>query len=277
MLLTAKAQVTVEVTLPQNNFLPGESLVAGVRITNRSGQKLHLGAEEDWLRFDVESKDGSVVAKVSEPEVVGEFDLDSMRVATKRVDLAPHFNVSQLGRYSITATVKIKAWDRELASSPRPFDIIHGAKLWEQDFGVPRSETATGVPEVRKYILEQANYLKGQLRMYLRVTDGSGGRTFRVFPIGQMISFSRPEAQVDKSCNLHVFYANGPHSFSYNVFNPDGDLTARDTYEFTASRPRLRVDDEGQISVTGGARRGTASLESAANPAPLAAPNKPKP
>jgi hypothetical protein len=55
-----------------------------------------------------------------------------MKVATKRVDLAPHFNLNQLGRYAIIATVKIKAWNRELASSPKMFDIIHGAKLWNR-------------------------------------------------------------------------------------------------------------------------------------------------
>jgi hypothetical protein len=274
-LLTAHAQVTVEVTLPQNQFLPGETLIAAVRITNRSGQKLHLGAEQDWLRFDVESRDGSVVAKRSEPMVAGEFELDSMKVATKRVDLSPHFNLTQLGRYSIIATVRIKTWDRELASVPRPFDVINGAKLWEQEFGLPRSETATGSPEVRKYILEQANYLKGQLRMYLRVTDGTGARTLRVFPIGQMISFSRPEAQLDKGSNLHVLYANGPHSFSYNIFNPEGELTSRDIYDFASSRPRLAINDEGEIAVKGGARRVTASLESTATPP--ATPDKANP
>src|SRR5690348_13831372 len=97
-LSAAHAQVTVEVVLPQKEFLPGETLLAAVRITNRSGQKLHLGAGEDWLRFDVESKEGSVVAKLSDPDVAGEFDLDSLKVATKRVDLAPHFNITQLGR-----------------------------------------------------------------------------------------------------------------------------------------------------------------------------------
>jgi hypothetical protein len=261
-LLSAQGQVTVEVTLPQGQFLPGETLVAAVRITNRSGQKLHLGADPDWLKFDVESREGSVVAKISDPDVIGEFDLDSLKVATKRIDLAPHFSITQLGRYSITATVKIKAWDRELASAPKSFDIIHGAKLWEQDFGVPvRSEHADGSPEVRKYVLEQANYLKGQLRMYLRLTDSSGSRTFRVVPVGQMVSFSRPEAQLDKFNNLHLLYANGPRTFSYSIFSPDAALTSRDIYDLTASRPRLKVNDEGEISVLGGSRRVVASLK----------------
>ena len=37
------AQVTVEVTQDQDQFLPGESMPTAVRITNRSGQSLRLG------------------------------------------------------------------------------------------------------------------------------------------------------------------------------------------------------------------------------------------
>jgi len=266
-LAPAWGQVSVEITLPQEQFLPSEALMAGVRITNRSGQKLRLGAEVDWLSFGVESRDGSVVAKLNDPPVLGEFELDSSKVATKRVDLAPYFTLLKPGHYSVTATVKIKSWERELTSPPKGFDIIHGAKLWEQDFGLPASTSSTNSsPEVRKYILEQANYLKGQLRLYFRLTDGSGLRSLRVFPIGQMISFSRPEGQVDKACNLHVIYANGPHSFYYTVFNPDGDLLARETYDYVSTRPRLQANNDGKIFVTGGVRRLTAKDRAAEVP-----------
>jgi hypothetical protein len=254
----AGAQVTVEVTLPQEQFLPGEAIIAAVRVTNRSGQRLHLGAEKDWLSFSVESRSGFVVARVGDVPVTGEFDLDSARVATRRVDLAPYFTLSQPARYSVTATVKIPAWDREISSPPKGFDIIHGANLWEQEFGVPAAPGDTNAtPEVRKYILQQANYLKGQLRLYLKLTDASEDKSFRVFPIGQMVSFSQPEGQVDQSSNLHVLYANGPHSYSYTVFNPDGDLVVRETFDYTISRPRLHMDQDGKISVSGGARRFT--------------------
>ena len=267
-LIPAGAQVSVEITLPQDQFLPAETLVAAVRITNRSGQKLHLGAEEDWLTFGVESRTGSIVAKLSDPPVAGEFDLESSKVAIRRVDIAPYFTLSQSGRYSVTATVKIKGWDHDLTSPAKSFDIIHGAKLLEQDVGLPLTPGTTNTPpEVRKYILEQANYLKAQLRLYLRVTDASGSRTLRVFPIGQMISFSRPEAQVDNLSDLHVLYANGPHSFSYTVFNPDGELVTKDTYDYISSRPRLRVNLDGEISVAGGVRRRSGKELSANKPA----------
>jgi len=274
----AVAQVTVEVTLPQEQFLPGEAIIAAARITNRSGQKLHLGAEKDWLSFSVESRGDFVVAKLGDVPVTGEFDLDSAKVATRRVDLAPYFALTQPARYSVTATVKIRAWDREISSSPRSFDIIHGANLWEQEFGVPAAPGDTNAtPEVRKYILQQANYLKGQLRLYLRLTDASEDKSFRVFPIGQMVSFSRPEGQVDKSSSLHVLYANGPHSYSYTIFNPDGDLVGRETFDYATSRPRLHVDQEGKISVVGGVRRFTPKDLPAAKPAVAEPPAAPEP
>jgi hypothetical protein len=73
----ATAQVTVEVTMAQEQFLPGEALPVAVKITNRSGQLLHLGTEANWLTFSVESADGFVVIKNSEVPVLGEFELES--------------------------------------------------------------------------------------------------------------------------------------------------------------------------------------------------------
>jgi len=254
----ASAQVTVEVTQDQDQFLPGEAIITAARITNRSGQTLRLGAEDNWLTFSVESGDRGVVPKSGDAPVTGEFLLPSSKVATKRVDLAPYFSASIPGRYSVVATVRIKDWDREVSSPPRKFDVIEGAKLWEQEIGVPGSASATNsTPEVRKYILQQAHYLKTQLRLYLRLTDASGAKVFRVRAIGPTVSFGQPEPQVDKFSNLHVLYQDRPHSFNYTVFNPDGDVLLRQTYDYMDTRPRLQPDGQGKISVAGGSRRVT--------------------
>jgi hypothetical protein len=257
-LSSAYAQVTVEVTQDQDQFLPGEAIITAVRITNRSGQTLRLGAEDNWLTFSVESREREVVPRTGEVSVTGEFLLESSKVATKRVNLAPFFAADVQGRYSVVATVRIKNWNREITSQPKKFDIIEGAKLWEQEIGVPQSDGSTNqTPEIRKYILQQANYLKSQLRLYLRLTDASGAKAFRVFPIGPMVSFGRPEPQVDKFSNLHVLYQDRPHSFNYSVFNPDGEVILRQTYDYVNTRPRLRPDGEGRITVAGGLRRVT--------------------
>ena len=275
-LFPASAQLTVQVLQDQEQFLPGESLQTAVRITNRSGQTLRLGKEDNWLTFSIESPDGLVVNRLGEVPVAGEFVLESSKMATKRVDLMPYFALNQPGRYSIIATVRIPAWGDQAISQPKNFDIIQGAQLWQQEFGVPKKATDTNViPEIRKYILQQANYIKGELRLYLRLTDATGERTFRVFSIGRMLSFSRPEPQLDKLSNLHLLFANGPHSFNYVVFNTDGELLARQTYDYSNnSRPRLRPDEDGKISVTGGSRRITANDFPAPEPLSVQAPQK---
>ncbi len=253
LLSSAWAQVTVEISQEQQRFLPGESLKVAVRITNLSGQELHLGADEDWLTFSIESTEGTVVPKLAEAPVAGAFTLETSKVAIKHVDLAPYFMLAQPGTYQVVATVKIRDWKRELTSPAKSFDVIQGVKIWEQEVGVPHSGTPEE-PELRHYILQQANYSRGQLRLYLRVTD-SYGKTLRVTSLGPMVSFGRPETQVDRSSQLHVLHQVKGSIFSYTVFDLDGDLTLRQTYDYSDSRPRLRLDDEGNIKVLGGLRR----------------------
>jgi hypothetical protein len=263
----AGAQVTAEVVLDQDQFLPGEALPAAVRITNRSGQTLRLGAENDWLTFSVEAPDNAVAPKIGDVPVKGEFVVESSQRATKHVDLAPYFALGRPGRYAVMASVRIKDWDHEIISSPKNFYVIEGTKLWEREFGIPNTVGATNAaPEVRRYILQQANYLRGELRLYLRVTDVSGARVFRTVPVGSLLNFSRPEAQLDKVSNLHVMYQSGPQSFSYTVFNPDGELIARQTHDYINTRPRMQADAEGTISVTGGVRRLSANDRPAPKP-----------
>ena len=253
---SASAQVAVELTQEQEQFLPAESMPVAVRITNRSGQGLRLGQTEDWLTFSVEGRDNRVVPKLGEVPVAGEFVLEPSRVVTLRMDLAPYFLLTRPGRYSITATMQLKDWNQSVRSQPKSFDVIEGTKLWEQEIGVPDSASgANATPEIRKFVLQQANYLRSQLRLYVRLTDASGNKTFHVFPVGPMVSFGRPEPQVDKFSNMHLLYQSGPHSYSYIVINPGGEIIARRTYDYVDKRPRLMPDAEGKVLVNGGTRR----------------------
>jgi hypothetical protein len=275
-LFPAPAQVvTVQVTTEQDQFLPGESLPVTVHIVNSSGQPLHLGADANWLKFSVESRDDSfVVMKNDNPPVVGAFDLGSSEVATKRLDLAPYFAMTHAGRYRVVATVRIPEWGTSVASPAKEFDIIDGAQLWSQDFGLPMPAGVTNQPPVvRKYILEEANYLRKQLRMYVLVSDQSGTRILKVSAIGPMVSFSQPEAQLDRASNLHLLYQSGAQSFVYSVVNPDGNITQQEIYDYLGTRPRLAVNGDGDIVVRGGVRRPKpGELPEIKSPAELPAP-----
>lgn len=274
----AAAQVSVALALDQNQFLPDEAVRVAVKITNLSGQTLHLGADPGWLTFDVESYDNPVVANNGPVPVVEPFDLESSQMATKRVDLQPYFQMGRPGRYKVTATLRIKQWSQTITSPPQEFDIITGAQLWTQNFGVTVSTNAP--PEARKYTLVEANYLRRQLRLYLQVSSADGLRVFKVESLGPLVSFSSPEAQVDGISQLHVLWQTGAQAFNYLVIAPDGTVISRDIYDDFNSRPRLAVTTSGNIVVRGGVRRARPSDVPAvklpvAPATPVAPPAKP--
>jgi hypothetical protein len=267
----ASAQVSLELALDQDEFLPNEAIRLTVKITNTSGQQLHLGADQAWLTFSVESADGIIIEKKGEVPVVEEFDLESSQMATKHVDLEPYFQLGRPARYKVTATMRIKEWGLAVNSAPVHFDIIHGGEIWTQDFGVLVATNAP--PEPRKYTLIKANYLREQLRLYVQVSSGNGGNVFRVAPLGPLVSFSSPEESVDRVSQLHVLWQTGSQSFSYMVIAPDGSLMLRDSYDNFNSRPHLRVNDNGDVEVRGGARRPKPrEMPPASPPSPSSAP-----
>jgi hypothetical protein len=250
LLAGANAQVSVEVLLDQERFLRDEALPVKVRITNRSGRTLKLGKEADWLTFAVEGRDGRSALRQSDIPVREEFTLESSMVATRRVDIAPHYDLSRPERYIVTATLKIPGWDQEVTSKGKPFEIVQGAPLWEQLVGFSRG--GNSAPEVRKYSLQQANLKRPTL--YVRVADEHGHKTYRLLPAGPLVSFSRPEAQVDKESNLHLLFQTGARSFSYSIITPDGEVVLRQRHDYTTTRPVLRAAEDGRIHVAGGQR-----------------------
>lgn len=259
----AVAQLAVEVVVDQEQFLRDESVPVKVRVTNRSGQTLRLGMDNDWLGFTVDGVDSGSVTRLAEVPVKGEFVLESAHVATRTVDLAPCFDLSQPGRYNVTATVRVKEWGTETSGKPQRIEVVRGTKVWEQEFGVP---AVSGAPETRRYILQQANY-QNRLMLYLRLADLEDNKVFRVAPLGPLVSFSRPEAQVDRNSELNVLFQTGARSFLFFVIRPDGGVAIRQAYDYAGTRPALRQTEEGRIFVGGGTRRVTPNDI----PAPLAA------
>ena len=249
-LVAGTAQVTVDIVLDQDQYLRDESMPVKVRITNRSGRTLKFGGTANWLNFTVENREGHEVARLGDVPVKEEFTVESSMVATRQVDIAPFFNLGTPGRYVVSAEVKIPEWNQEIRSQPRNFAIARGAPLWEQIVGLPGSGGTT--PELRKYVLQQANVK--HLTLFVRVTDENENKTFKLLPVGQMVSFSRPEPQVDKESNLHLLFQSGARSFVYAVVTPAGDMILRQRHDYVGTRPTLRSSDDGRIGVAGGQR-----------------------
>lgn len=249
--LSLRAQVEVELRCEQKRFLPSESINLAVRIGNLTGRPLALGTWPGWLNFSVEKVQGGVIKKTGEVSDSGEFTLEQSTVGTIKYDLAPLFEIDEVGTYRVTATVTPVEGGESYTSSQWTFDVVTGVRLEDRAFGFNRDD---GVLEQRKYILQQANYLK-QLRLYIRVTDLSETRTYKVVSLGGVVSFKRPEFLVDKQSRFHVLSQYSATECRYHIINPDGALIAREIRLMRDKRPQLRVNESGDVAVIGGVRR----------------------
>lgn len=253
MAFSCHAQVQVDLELEKHEFLLKEDLVVGVRITNLSGQTLHLGEDNEWLSFMVEDEQNNrPVPREADVPVKKPFELESSKVGTRYVNIAPYFQLEPQGRYKITAIVKLKDWSERLESPSQTLEIIKGSTLWTSTYGVPlKTGQHSAAPDIRKYVLQKVVTLK-QMQLYLSVSDATSDLTYKVLMLGPMVSFSRPEAQVDKMSNLHVLCQSGSKWFFYAVVSPEGNLALRETYYMGNSRPFLKPDGQGGIRVSGG-------------------------
>jgi hypothetical protein len=274
---TVQAQlngVTAELKLVQDQYLPGEDLQLKVRILNRSGQELVLGTDNQWLNLSVTGDNNYFCTRLGDMPVKGEFSLHSGEVGTVTFNPTPYFDFRRQGRYHIAAQIRLAQWQQEISCKPVSFTVADGVplpNLANLQFGVPPPPGATNaVPEVRRYSLLKASYLK-ELKLYFRLTD-SAGKILRVFPIAPMTSFSDPEAQIDRYNNLNVLTQTGARDFTYCVIDPEGQWVARQTHVYTTTRPVLRIAPDGRIFVANGARR--FSADDFPPPAPESASQK---
>jgi hypothetical protein len=257
---TSRAQftgVTAELELAQNQYLPDEDLQLKVKISNRSGQPVTLGQDDKWISFSIVGENNYLAPKVSEMPVSGEFTLLSGQIGRRALNPTPYYDLRKQGHYRISATIRIPQWNNlEIPCKSATFTVENGVPLHglaNIQFGVPAPPGATNaLPEIRNYSLIKVAYLK-ELRLYFRLTDAHG-RTLKVYPLSGMLSFSEPEAQLDRFNNFHVLMQTGARSFTYSVVNPDGNLIARQTHEYAYSRPTLKSTDDGRIFVMGGQR-----------------------
>lgn len=252
MVQGAFAQVEVEVVMPQDQFLPNENIPVRVRIINHAAETLNFDTT-DWLTYSVEARNGEVMER--SPSVVAPhgFEIKPGEMATTHTEVSPSFQLTKTGRYSISTTVTIKQWGRTFSSKPLFFDLVHGNTLWSQEFGVPQAANAPGAPEVRKYSLVEAT-LKNQLSLYLRLSDSSGERIYLLKQLGVMMSFSNPKGLTDSYNFLHVLYQSASRQYRYLVIDPNGEIILRNTYAYTESAPHMKTEEDGSISLLGGAR-----------------------
>jgi hypothetical protein len=261
-LASARSQdsaVTAELSLEQNQLLPDEKMYLKLTLHNRAGQDLKLGVDSDWITFTVAGEKNDLAPQIGTGHVPidGEFTLPAGLYGSREFNLTPYFDFRQPGRYTVRASIKIPQWQQVVAVQPATFTVVKGtplSNLPEMAVGVRLLNAESNQPpEIRKFSLEKSEATAGG-KLYVRLTDATGGRTLRLVPVGNFFAFSQPDVKLDRYNNLHVLHQTDAKAFTYCVIDTQGMIVERQTYQYVDRRPALREGSNGMVDVAGGSR-----------------------
>lgn len=248
--LALHAQVQVDLKFSRSQYIAYEPLTATVAITNRAGRDIDLQTAEgqEWFGFEVMRGSGELVS-ASRQNAFDPLHLVAGQTVTRRIDLTPLFQVSDFGTYHVRAHVYFADIGRYFYSPTRAVEVMTARPIWKQTVGVPDATPTSG--EMRTYSL-LTNRFSDHTLLYVRVEDESRGLVYATFPLGSMIAFDEPRAEIDAQNRLHVLHCTSPRTWSSATVGLDGRLIARETLLETRSRPHFKRETNGDVAVIGG-------------------------
>lgn len=249
----AQAQVQVGLEIKRRLFVAYEPVVATVTIRNMSGRDLPLADDgvTPWFSFQVVRGDGRPVGPFH-----GAYQLDPLiipagQTVRRSVNLNTLYPINDYGLYRVRAAIYFSPHQKYFESAPRNIEISEGKVFWQQTVGVPDGLPGGGETRVisaLKFRKLDANYL------YIRVQDPESGTVYCTFATDRLISGMEPQLLLDLSNQLHVLQVTGPKTYLHTQIDLNGKMLSRDTYLAVSSRPTLKRDIAGNITIRGGRR-----------------------
>jgi hypothetical protein len=247
---TAVAQIQIELKFPRLQYIAYEPVVANLEITNLAGRDidLHDADGQSWFGFEVIANEDRSIAPISnagsEP-----LNVAAGKRVTRKINLTPLFSVHDFGTYRVRAHIYFADLNKFYYSQTKVFEITDARPIWQKTVGVPQGESSSG--SVRTYSL-MTNRFPDHTSLYVRVEDKDSGIVYATFSLGQVIAFGEPQAEFDRSNQLHVLYCAAPRNWSYARVGLNGELLSRTSFAETKTRPRLVHSEDGVVKIAGG-------------------------
>lgn len=247
---SAVAQYATNLTLPKNNFLQGEPLVATLTITNRSGADVIVGGKgsRPWIQFQFEDGQGRQLSPVqigsAEP-----FTLKAGGTTKHTVQIEGQSSTGQLGTFYTTAHIFHPISGQYYATARARVNVTDAKPMFDDGFGVP-----AGFPQAGRARRYHAIVFRDidSISLYARVVDDRTKEPLVTQPLGPIITSIQPRIQIDAKNFLHLLFVVQPTLFCHTVVKPDGSIAKREYYrDRDGSRPTLVMTGTG-AEVVGG-------------------------
>ena len=261
----AAGQIQVDLKFPRLQYIAYEPVVANVTITNLTGRDIDLrdSASQAWFGFEVSGNEGQSIPQISKV-TTAPLNVAAGQRVTRKINLMPMYGMHDFGSYRVRAHIYFGDLNKFFYSTTRVFEVTEARPIWQKTVGVPQDGNASG--NTRTYSL-MTNRFPDHTSLYIRVEDKDSGMVYATYSLGQIIAFDQPQAEFDRSNQLHVLYCAAPRMWSYARVDLNGELVSRFSFAETKSRPRLVHSNDGVIKVAGGIMQTTVT-EPAGDAAP---------
>lgn len=250
LVVSASAQVRVDIALKRSLYVRYEPLICTVTITNMSGRTLELAdtPREKWFGFNIETVDGRPIPPVN-PDYNNEpMVIQNGQKVSRSINLTPIFPISEFGTYRVRAAVYSSQLGKYFESSNLNIDITEGRPLTEQTVGVPEG---AGEGNSRTFTI-LAHRLSRTTVLYLRVEDREQGKIYCTTQVGRYLTSGSPDVKFDSSNNIHILQNAAPKAFLYSIFDINGKVIKQQGYQAGKDRPHLARSPQGQVVVVDG-------------------------
>ncbi|NQU11016.1 hypothetical protein HQ590_09515 [bacterium] len=247
----AGAQLAVRLRLEQENLLLYEPIRATVVLRGTSARPVDLAGvgEESWLSFLVTDGNSRTVAALGGDVPEAPLRVDPGRVVQRTLDLLPRYDIRARGSYRIQAVVRVAG--RSIFSSPQPITVLHGTELWSDTAALLGAEP--GREDTRTYSLVNKRERNHEV-LYAGIRDPEHDLIYGMVRLGPYVPMAAPQALVDPQGRVHILFRHAPSALAYICLDAQAQVVDRGVYSDLMSVPRLKIDDEGEVTVTGGLR-----------------------
>lgn len=248
---TARAQIQVELKFKRQQYVAHEPVLATVKITNLSGRDIDLrdNGSQQWFGFQVDGSEGRLLSPSRQLAAEPALHVEAGKIVTKKINLTPVFPVHDLGAYHVRAIVYFAELDQFFYSPAKVFQVADARPIWEETIGIP--DGVPGAGEARTYSLLSYRF-PDHTALYVRVANKDRTIVYTTYSLGRIIAYHEPQAELDRTNQLHVLHCAAPRSWTYSHINTSGRLVAQSTFAESRSRPRLGRLANGAVAVRGG-------------------------
>lgn len=247
-LLSASAQVAVEIQMPRNNFVAGEEIPVTVTITNHAGKELLFqgSARQNWIDFNVMSAQGQPISPIGQA-AFGTIRIPVGQSMSRQVSLSSIYGLQNMGNYSVYAAVRLPGQTSDGSLSNRiQFNVNTPKAYWTQKVGLSNGSQ-------REFRV--MNYSTGQKTMlYAQVVDDRTGAILKTQSLGEALMFRKPTIAIDNQQVMHVLYQINPAVWGHARIAADGGFLGRDLQSPAGSDPQLLTNKTGGVELAGGVR-----------------------